>query len=89
MDKKRRQINNFNNKKKLCNGKLIKNLLLTMTIVDSKQSILIGKPVIYIRAIVELYNWRNDGQVDKIYGIIELEKMRNLTAKSIYHYGAH
>lgn len=41
-----------------------------------------SKPVTYFAAFLELYNWSNCEQVHKIYKMIELEKMRALTAKN-------
>ncbi len=48
-----------------------------------------GKPVTYIGAFVELYNWRNRGQVHEIHAMIELEKMRASIAKNSRNLGAH
>ncbi len=31
-----------------------------------------SKPFTYTEALVKLYNWKNHGQVNEIYGIIEL-----------------
>lgn len=42
---------------------------------DSKQFTLKGKPVIYIRAFVELYNQKNNGQVYDMHWMIKLEKI--------------
>ena len=53
-----------------------------MTIADLEQFISKDKPVTYTKAFVKLYNWKNRGQVYKIYRIIELEKMHALTAKN-------
>ncbi len=47
------------------------------------------KPVIYTGALVELYNWRNYGQVYEIHGMTELEKMRTLIAENLRNLGAH
>ncbi len=51
------------NERKSWNGKLIVKLLLTVTVADPERFTLKGKPVIYTGAFVELYNWRNRGQV--------------------------
>lgn len=40
-----------------------------------------NKLITYIRAFVELYNWKNREQVYKIYRMVELEKWRFLTVK--------
>ena len=44
------------NKKKPWNGKLIGELLLTMTVINPEQFTSKGKWVIYIRSFVKLYN---------------------------------
>ena len=62
------------NEKKPWNRKQIRKLLLIMTIADSKQFTAKSKPIIYIGAFVELYQWRNYGQVHKIHGMVELDK---------------
>ena len=46
-----------------------------------------GKPITYIRALVELYNWRNRGQVYKIYGMVKLEKIRALIVENPHNLG--
>ncbi len=51
-----------------------------MTIVDLEQFIDKGKSITYIKAFVELYNWKNYGQVYEIHGIVELEKMCTCTS---------
>ncbi len=56
---------------------------------DPKWFTLKGKPVIYTGTFVELYNWRNCGQVYEIHGMIELEKMRASIAKNLRNLGAH
>ena len=63
--------------------------MLTVTVVDPERFTLKGKPVIYTGAFVELYNWKNRGQVHKIYGMIELEKMHALTAENPRNLNAH
>lgn len=60
-------------------------LLLTITVANPERFTPKNKPVIYTRILVELYNWKNCGQVHEIYGIIELEKMHTLIAKSSYN----
>ncbi len=47
------------------------------------------KPVTYIGALVKLFNWRNCGQVHKIYEMIKLEKMCALITKNPRNLGAH
>ena len=56
---------------------------------DPKQFIPKNKPVIYTRALVELYNWKNRVQVHEIYGMIELEKIYALIAKNPRNFGAY
>lgn len=45
-----------------------------MTITDSKQFTFKNKSVVYIKAFVELYNYKNYKKVYKIYNMIEFEK---------------
>ena len=71
------------------NAKLIEKLLLTLTMADPEWFTLKGKPVIYTRAFVELYNWRNHKQVHEIYEIIKLEKMRASIAENLRNLGAY
>ena len=82
-------INWPSNKKRPWNDKLIRRLLLTVTVADPELFILKDKPVTYTRAFVELYNWKNNGQVHEIYEIIELEKMCTLIAKNFCNLGVH
>ena len=56
---------------------------------DLEQFTLKGKLVIYIGAVIKLYNWKNCGQVHKIHKIIELEKMRASNTENLYNLGAH
>ncbi len=63
--------------------------MLTVTVADPERFTLKGKPVIYTGAFVEVYNWRNRGQVHEIHGIIELEKMRTLITENPRNLGAH
>ncbi len=71
------------------NDKLIGKLLLTVTVADPKQFTPKGKSVIYTGAWVELYNWRNYGQVYEIHGMIELEKICALIAENPHNLDAH
>ena len=82
-------MNWSSNKGKLWNGKQIGSLLLTVTVADPKQFTPKCKPVIYIGAFVELYNWKNGGQIDEIHRIIELEKMHALIAENLRNLGTH
>ena len=60
-----------------------------MTVADPERFTPKGKPVTYTGAFVELYNWRNGGQVHEIHRMIELEKMRASTAENPRNLGAH
>ena len=60
-----------------------------MIVADLERFTPKNKPVKYTGAFVELYNWRNSGQVHEIYRMIELEKMRALTADDLRNLGAH
>ncbi len=60
-----------------------------MTITDPEAFMDKGKPIIYIKAFVELYNWRNRGQVHEIHGIVKLEKMRASRTEHPRNLGAH
>ena len=48
-----------------------------------------GKPVTYTGVFVEFYNWRNRGQVYKIYEIVELKKICALTVENPRILDAH
>ncbi len=54
---------------------------MIVTIANPEQLTDKSKPIIYIGAFVELYNWRNRREVHEIYGIIELEKIHTSTAE--------
>ena len=56
---------------------------------DLKRFILEGKTITYIRSFIELYHWKNHGQVHEIYGTIEIEEMYTLTTKNLRNLGAH
>ena len=56
---------------------------------DLEQFIFKGKSVTYTRAFVELYNRKNGRQVHEIYGMIELKKIRALTAENPHNLSAH
>lgn len=45
--------------------------------------------VTYIRASVELYNWKNREQVHKIYGMVKFKKMCVLTTENSRNLGIH
>ena len=70
------------------NGKLIRKLLLIVTVADPEWFTLKDKPVIYTGAFVEIYNWRYREQVHEIHGMIELEKMRVSTAENPHNLSA-
>ncbi len=71
------------------NSKLIEKLLLTITIINLKWFTPKSKPVTYTKVLVELYNWRNQEQIYKIYKIIELKKIYVMIAKNSYNLGAY
>ena len=62
---------------------------MIVTVADPERFTDKGKPITYIGAFVELYNWRNRGQVHEIHGMVELEKMRASTAEHPRNLGAH
>ena len=64
-------------------------LLLTVTIADPKRFTLKNKLVTYTRAFVKLYNLRNLGQVHKIHGIVEIEKIDTLIAENSCNLGTY
>lgn len=59
----------------LWNDKLIRKLLLTVTMANLERFILKNKLVTYIRELVKLCNWENHRQVYEIYEMFEFEKM--------------
>ena len=63
--------------------------MLTITVADPEGFTLKGKPVTYTGAFAKLYNWRNHRQVNEIYGMIELEKIRALIAENPCNLDAH
>ena len=77
------------NEGKPWNGKLIRKLLLTVTVGDLERFTLKDKPVTSTGAFVELYNWRKPRQVHEIHRIIELEKMRASTVENSCNLNAH
>ena len=77
------------NEKRPWNSKLIRKLLLTVIVADLEWFTPKSKPVIYIGALVELYNWRNYRQIYKIYKMIELEKMHALITENPCNLGAY
>lgn len=64
-------------------------LLLTVTVADPEQFTPKGKPLIYTRAFVKLYNWKKHKQIYEIYKMIELEKMHALTTNNLCNLGPH
>ena len=69
--------------------KQIGKLLLIVTVVDLERFTVKGKPITYTGAFVELYNWRNYGQVHEIHGMVELEKWYASTAENPRNLGAY
>ena len=58
------------NNRNLWNKKQIRKLLLIVTIADLKQFTDKNKSNTYIGTFIELYNWKNRGQVHEIYGMV-------------------
>ena len=63
--------------------------MLIVTVADPEQFTAKGKPIAYIGAFVELYKWRNRGQVQEIHGMVELDKWHASTAENFRNLGAH
>ena len=60
-----------------------------MIVVDPERFTAKGKPIIYTGAFVELYKWKNRGQVHKIYGMVELDKWHASMAENLRNFGTH
>ena len=60
-----------------------------MPIADPERFTTKSKPITYTRTFVELYKWRNYGQIDQIHGIVEFDKWHVSTAKNPRNLGAH
>ena len=60
-----------------------------MIVTDLEQFTDKNKSIIYIGAFVELYNWKNRGQVYEIHQIVKFEKIRNSTVKYLHNLGAY
>lgn len=60
-----------------------------MIVADPKRFTPKGNLVTYTKAFIELYNWRNCGQVYEIHKMIELKKMRILIAENCCNLDAH
>ena len=60
-----------------------------MTIADPERFTAKGKPITYTGAFVELYKWRNRGQVYKIHRMIEFDKWHVSTVENLCNLGAH
>ena len=56
---------------------------------NSKRFIPKSKVITYTGAFIKRYNWKNSGQVYKIHGMIELEKMHALIVKNLHNLGAN
>ncbi len=63
--------------------------MLTLTVADLERFTLKNKLVTYTEAFVELYNWKNRGQVYEIHKMIQLEKMCASIVKNPRNLGAH
>ncbi len=77
------------NERRSWNGKLIRKLLLTVIVADPEWFTPKSKLVTYTEVLVELYNWRNHGQIHEIYGMIKLEKMRVSITENSHNLGAY
>ena len=62
---------------------------MIVTVADPERFTAKGKPITYIGAFVELYKWRNRGQVHEINGMIELDKWHASTAENLRNHGVH
>ena len=60
-----------------------------MTVVDPERFTAKDKPITYTGTFVKLYDWRNHGQVHKIYKMVELEKWFTSMAKNLYNFSAY
>ena len=60
-----------------------------MTVADPEWFTAKSKLITYTRAFVELYKWKNRGQVHEIYGMVELEKWHASTAENPRNFGAY
>lgn len=54
---------------------------------DSEWFILKRKPIIYIRAFIELYNKKNSGPLYEIQKMVRFKKIYALTTKNSYNLG--
>ena len=88
IDRGGKPINWPSNNGKPQNSKLIKKLLLTVTVADPKQFTLKDKYNTNIGAFIKLCNWKNHGQVYEIDRIVELEKMHVLIVENPRNLGA-
>ena len=56
---------------------------------DLEQFTFKSKPVKYIGAFVELYNWKNYEQIYIIHAMIKFEKMRVSTTENSCNFGTY
>ena len=89
MDKGGEPIHEPTNEKKPWNRKQIGKLLLIVIVADLKWFRAKSKPIIYTGAFVELYKWKNRGQVNEIHGIVKLNKWHATIAENPRNLGAH
>ena len=89
MDRRREPIHEPTNERKSWNGKQIRKLLLIVTVADPERFTAKGKQITYTGTFVELYKWRNRGQVHEIQGMVELDKWHASTAENPHNLGAH
>ena len=62
---------------------------MIVTVADPERFTAKGKPITYTGAFVELYKWRNRGQVHEIHEMVELDKWHASTAENPCNLGAH
>lgn len=62
---------------------------MIVTVADPQQLDSKRKPMMYIRAFVEIYKWRNHGLVHKTHGMAELKKYFTSRAENSLNLGAH
>ena len=55
-------------------GRLLGQLQLIVTVIDSMRQSSKGKALKYTEALIELFRWRNGGQVHATHGMFEVEK---------------
>ena len=67
----------------------MRQLLLSVIMVDPECFTLKSKPIIYTGVFIKLHNWRNGTQAYDINGMIEHKKICTLTAENLHNLGAN